>query len=41
MLANGQTASYIAQSLGISENIIYRWKNKNQVGKKTPFSGLT
>ena len=34
MLANGQTASYIAQSLGISENIIYRWKNKNQVGKK-------
>lgn len=34
MLANGQTAPYIAQSLGISENIIYRWKNKNQVGKK-------
>jgi transposase len=34
MLANGQTATYIAQSLGISENIIYRWKNKNQVGKK-------
>ncbi|WP_040586275.1 transposase [Spirosoma luteum] len=40
MLANGQTASYVAQSLGISENIIYRWKNKNQVGKKISFFRL-
>ena len=35
MLANGQTAAYIANALGISENIIYRWKSTNQVGKKT------
>ena len=34
MLANGQTAAYIANALGISENIIYRWKSMNQVGKK-------
>lgn len=34
MLANGQTAAYIANALGISENIIYRWKCTNQVGKK-------
>jgi transposase len=34
MLANGQTAAYIANALGISENIIYRWKSTNQVGKK-------
>lgn len=36
MLASGQTPGYIANALGISENIIYRWKNKNQVGKKRP-----
>lgn len=35
MLANGQTAAYIANALGISENIIYRWKSINQGGKKT------
>ena len=34
MLANGQTATYIANALGISENIIYRWKSTNHVGKK-------
>ena len=39
MLANGQTATYIANALGISENIIYRWKSTNRnggpaVGKK-------
>lgn len=42
MLASGQTPGYIANALGISENIIYRWKNKNQVGKKSqlPLSDL-
>ena len=30
MLANGQTAAYIANALGISENIIYRWKSMNR-----------
>lgn len=35
MLASGQTPAYIAQSLGISENIIYRWKSRNQAGNKS------
>ena len=34
MLASGQTAAYVANALGVSENLIYRWKNMNQVGKK-------
>ena len=34
MLASAQTPAYIANALGISENIIYRWKSVNQVGKK-------
>lgn len=35
MLANGQSAAYVAKALGISENLIYAWKSKNQGGKKT------
>ncbi len=34
MLANGQTPAYIANALVIYENIIYRWKSVNQMGKK-------
>ena len=34
MLANGQTATYISKALGVSENLIYRWKNQNQGVKK-------
>ena len=34
MLANGQTAAYVSKALGISENLIYRWKNYNQGVKK-------
>lgn len=34
MLASGQTPVYVANSLGISENIIYRWKSLSQAGKK-------
>jgi transposase len=34
MLASGQTASYISKALGVSENLIYRWKNHNQGVKK-------
>ncbi|SFE51568.1 transposase [Spirosoma endophyticum] len=34
MLTNGQTAAYISKALGISENLIYRWKNQNQGVKK-------
>ena len=32
MLASGQTPAYIANALGISENIIYRWKSANRNG---------
>ena len=34
MLANGQTAAYVSKALGISENLIYRWKNQKQGVKK-------
>ena len=34
MLDSGQTAAYIANALGVSENLIYRWRSVNQVGKK-------
>ncbi|MBD2756584.1 transposase [Spirosoma validum] len=34
MLANGQTVAYVSNALGVSENLIYRWKNQNQGVKK-------
>ena len=34
MLTSGQTAAYVANALGVSENLIYRWKNMNQVSKR-------
>ena len=34
MLDSGQTAAYVANALGLSENLIYRWKSVNRVGKK-------
>lgn len=34
MLVSGQTAAYISKALGISENLIYRWKNYNKGVKK-------
>lgn len=34
MLDSGQTAAYVANALGVSENLICRWKSVNQVGKK-------
>ncbi|MBN8825839.1 MULTISPECIES: transposase [unclassified Spirosoma] len=34
MLVSGQTVAYISKALGISENLIYRWKNQNQGVKK-------
>jgi transposase len=30
MLASGQSAPHIARSLGIGENLIYRWKNQQK-----------
>lgn len=35
MLVSGQSAPYVAKALGISENLIYAWKSKNQVCTKT------
>ena len=32
MLASGQTATYISKALGVSENLIYRWKSQNRSG---------
>ncbi|MFD2574516.1 transposase [Spirosoma soli] len=34
MLVSGQTAAYVSKALGVSENLIYRWKNQNQGVKK-------
>ncbi|WP_460966063.1 transposase, partial [Spirosoma litoris] len=29
MIANGQSVTYVAQALGISEALIYKWKQRN------------
>ena len=34
MLSSGQTAAYISKALGVSENLIYRWKDQYQGVKK-------
>jgi transposase len=34
MVANGQSVAYVSQALGISENIIYRWKQKRKGEKE-------
>lgn len=34
MLDNGQTVVYVDTALGVSQNLIYRWKNVNRVDKK-------
>ena len=36
MVLNGRPVNEVAQSLGIGENLIYRWKSRN--GKKLPVS---
>jgi transposase len=30
MVANGQSVAYVCKALGISDNIIYRWKQKRK-----------
>lgn len=35
MVDNGQSVSYIAKALGISENLIYSWKKKVGKGKES------
>ena len=32
MIRNGRPVSEVARSLGIGENIIYRWKNRSSTG---------
>jgi transposase len=34
MVANGQSVAYVSQALGISENLIYRWKQKRKGEKE-------
>lgn len=34
MVAHGQAASQVAQNLGISESLIYKWKNKTDRAKQ-------
>jgi len=34
MVDSGQSVSYTAEALGISEALIYGWKNKNKMGKE-------
>lgn len=34
MLDSGQTVTYVANALGVSENLLYRWKSRNQLSRK-------
>ncbi len=34
MVANGQTVPYVSKALGVSENLIYRWKSATKGKKK-------
>lgn len=39
MIENGQSISTVSQSLGIGENLIYRWKNKQKKAVKAAVKG--
>ncbi len=39
MIENGQTISTVSQSLGIGENLIYRWKSKQKSKAKEAIKG--
>lgn len=34
MIANGQSVAYVAQALGISEALIYKWKQRTKGNEK-------
>src|SRR6476620_1450044 len=34
MVSNGQTVPYVSNALGVSENLIYRWKSQTKGKKK-------
>lgn len=38
MIANGQSVAYVAQALGISEAVIYKWKQRTKKEEKHHFS---
>lgn len=38
MIANGQSVAYVAQALGISEALIYKWKQRHKGEEKDHFS---
>jgi transposase len=37
MVANGQSVAYVSKALGVSENLIYRWKQKTEGPEKAVF----
>ncbi|QJW90834.1 transposase [Spirosoma taeanense] len=39
MIANGQSVAYVAQALGISEALIYKWKQRTKGEEKHHSSG--
>lgn len=39
MVASGQSVAYVSQALGVSENLIYRWKQKTKGKEKAAFQG--
>jgi len=39
MIDNGQSVPYVAQALGISEALIYKWKQRNKGEEKHHSSG--
>lgn len=39
MVENGQSTQSVAQSLGIGENLIYRWRNKKKTTVKLAIQG--
>ncbi len=39
MVASGQTVPYISKALGVSENLIYRWKSETKGKKKAELEG--
>lgn len=41
MIANGQSVPYVAQALGISEALIYKWKQRTKGEEKYQFSSQT
>ncbi len=37
MVASGQSVAYVSQALGVSENLIYRWKQKTKGKERGAF----